>query len=351
MSDEFPLEETLATESEKPPKPKRRLGRLILLGIAGILLIDTLSGFAGYQVGLVQRKQQEAGMRVYKAAQQFERGIVDMRAGNYLQAKQRFVFVAELDPNYPGIVDMLSAVELAMLATATPTVGPTQAVVIPSNLKGSEALFNQAQEYLTQKQWAAVIEVLDRLRQEDIQYKPVDVDGMYYMALRNLGVDNMLKNGKLEQGMYNLAVAENYGPMDKDAEGYRTWVAMYKTAASYWEIDWDKMVYWMKQVYNMLPGIRDGSNYTSGERLRTGLIEQGDEKLSHQDYCAAAALYAEALSIRSDGTLQATHTEAHNKCIASISTPTPNIPIETPIVPGETPIVPAETPLAPGPKR
>ncbi len=347
MSDEFPFQDTLATESEKPIKPKRRLGRLILLGIAGILLIDTLSGFAGYQVGLLQRKQQEEGLRVFKAAGQFERGVVDMRAGNYLQAKQRFVYVAELDPNYPGIVDMLSQVELAMLVTATPTVGPAAAVVVPSDLKGSEALFNQAREYLTQKQWAAVIEVLDRLRQEDIKYNTVDVDGMYFMALRNLGVDNMLKNGKLEQGMYNLAVAEKYGPMDKDANGYRTWVAMYKTAASYWGIDWDKMVYWMKQVYNMLPGIRDGSNYTSGERLRTGLIKLGDAKMAEQDYCAADTLYGEALAIRSDSALQDTHNNAQNKCIASIATPTPTIGVETPIAPGETPIGTAETPLAP----
>jgi tetratricopeptide (TPR) repeat protein len=348
MNDDFQSGDTLETTSEKPTKPKRRLGRLILLGIAGILLIDTLSGFAGYQVGLIQRRRQEIGMRVYKAAQQFERGVVDLRSGNYIQAKQRFIFVAELDPNYPGIVDMLAQVDLAMLATATPTVGPTQAVVIPSNLKGSEALLNQAREYLSQKQWAAVIEVLDRLRQEDIQYNTVDVDGLYFMALRNLGVDNMLKNGKLEQGMYNLAIAEKYGPIDKDAEGYRTWVGMYKTAASYWEIDWDKMVYWMEQVYNMLPGIRDGSNYTSGERLRVGYIELGDAKMREQDYCAADTLYGKALAIRSDGDLQGTHTKAHDKCIASIATPVIiSTPIETPIIQDSTPIVPEGTPIAP----
>jgi len=347
MTDDFPLEETLETISEKPVKPKRRIGRLILLGIAGILLIDTLSGFAGYQIGLLQRKQQAVGMRIYKAAQQFERGVVDMRAGNYLQAKQRFVYVAELDPNYPGIVDKLAQVELAMMVTATPTVGPAQAVVVPSDLKGSEALFNQAREYLAQKQWAAVIEVLDRLRHEDIKYNTVDVDGMYFIALRNLGVDNMLKNGKLEQGMYNLAVAEKYGPMDKDADGYRTWVAMYKTAASYWEIDWDKMIYWMEQVYNMLPGIRDGSNYTSGERLRVGLIELGNANFTNRDYCAAETFYGKALAIRSDGTLQATHTKAHDKCIASIATPTFTIPVDTPMVRVETPFVPVDTPIVP----
>jgi tetratricopeptide (TPR) repeat protein len=346
MSEDGPLEETLEFETEKPVKPKRKLGRLILLGIAGILLIDTLSGFAGYQVGLSQRRAQELSVRTYKAAAQFERGVVDMRAGNFLQAQQRFIYVAEIDPNYPGIVDKLSQVELAMMATATPTPG-APAVVVPSNIKGSEALFDQAHEYLAQKEWAAAIEVLDRLRQEDIKFKTVDVDGMYYIALRNLGVDNMLKNGKLEQGMYNLAVAEQYGPIDKDAEGYRTWVAMYKTAASYWKVDWEKMVYWMKQVYNMLPGIRDGSNYTSGERLRVGVIELGNNKMLEQDYCAAMDYYEEGLGIRSDDSLQNKHDDARNKCLASIATPTLMTPVETPIVPGETPIVPQETPLAP----
>ena len=346
MSEEFPLEETLENKPEKPVKPKRRLGRLILLGIAGILLIDTLSGFAGYQVGLAQRRQQEIGMRVYKAAQQFERGLVDMRTGNFIQAKQRFVYVAEIDPNYPGIVNQLTLVELAMRATATPTPGAA-AVVVPSNIKGSEALFNQAREYLAQKEWAATIEVLDRLRQEDLKYQTVDVDGMYFIALRNLGVDNMLKNGKLEQGLYNLAIAERYGPIDKDAEGYRTWVAMYKTAARYWDIDWNKMVYWMEQVYNMLPGIRDGSNYTSGERLRVGYTALGDGKMQEQDYCAAAEFYSKGLSIRSDNALQGKYDNAHKKCIASIATPTSTIPVETPFIPGETPITPGETPLTP----
>jgi tetratricopeptide (TPR) repeat protein len=346
MSEEFPLEDTAENEVMKPVKPKRRLGRLILLGIAGILLIDTLSGFAGYQVGLSQRKQQEISARTYKAAQQFERGLVDIRAGNFIQAKQRFIYVAEIDPNYPGIVEQLSLIELAMMATATPTPG-APAAVVPANIKGAEALFEQARQYLAQKEWAAAVEVLDRLRQDDIKYQTVAVDGMYYIALRNLGIDNMLKNGKLEQGMYNLAVAERYGPIDKDAEGYRTWVAMYKTAASYWKIDWDKMVYWMKQVYTMLPGIRDGSNYTSGERLRVGLIELGNHKMLEQDYCAAMDFYEEGLNIRSDNSLQEKHDDARNKCIASIATPTLYNPLETPIIPGETPIAPQQTPLAP----
>jgi tetratricopeptide (TPR) repeat protein len=346
MSEEFPLDETLENEVEKTVKPKRKLGRLILLGIAGILLIDTLSGFAGYQVGLNQRKQQEIGMRAYKAAQQYERGLVDMRAGNFAQAKQRFIYVAEIDPYYPGIVDQLSKVELALRVTATPTPGVVAAVV-PANIKGSEALFSQAREYLAQKEWAAAIEVMDRLRQEDITYQTVDVDGMYFIALRNLGVDNMLKNGKLEQGLYDLAVAERYGPIDRDAEGYRTWVGMYKTAASYWKIDWDKLVYWMEQVYNMLPGIRDGSNYTPGERLRVAYTELGIDKMAEQDYCAAMDLYQKGLNIRSDSTLQAKYDDAHTKCIASIATPTVSTPVETPFVPGETPFIPAETPLAP----
>lgn len=351
MSEEFPQEEILDAETEKSIKPKRKLGRLILLGIIGILLIDTLSGFIGYQIGLSQRAQQEISARTYKAAQQFERGIVDMRAGNFLQAQQRFIYVAEIDPNYPGIVDQLTLVELALMATATPTPG-APAVVVPANIKGSEALYNQAREYLAQKEWAAALEVLDRLREEDLTYQTVDVDGMYYIALRYLGVDNMLKNGKLEQGMYDLAMAERYGPIDKDAEGYRTWVAMYKTAARYWKVDWDKMVYWMEQVYNMLPGIRDGSNYTSGERLRFGLIALGEVKMQEQDYCAAMELYEKGLAIRTDDSLLAKRDDARTKCLASIVTPTPTPTlttpvVETPIIVIETPIIVIETPISP----
>lgn len=83
------------------------------------------------------------------------------------------------------------------------------------------------------KEWGQAVEAIQRLRDKNVNYRSVDVDGMYYIALRFLGIENVSR-GQLEVGIYNLTLAERFAPLDVEAQNYRNWARMYLSAASFW---------------------------------------------------------------------------------------------------------------------
>ena len=56
------------------------------------------------------------------------------------------------------------------------------------------------------------------MRKYDPNYNTSLVDGMYYFALRNYGYDLITKQGNLEGGIYQLTLAERFGPLDRELE-------------------------------------------------------------------------------------------------------------------------------------
>jgi hypothetical protein len=65
---------------------------------------------------------------------------------------------------------------------------------------------------------------------------------MYYIALRYRGVQKIIYEGNLEGGMYDLSLTESFGPLDHEANGFRNWARMYVSGASFWEIDWERVL-------------------------------------------------------------------------------------------------------------
>jgi hypothetical protein len=63
--------------------------------------------------------------------------------------------------------------------------------------------------------------------------------------------------------MYDMSLAEQFGPLDKEADTYRTWARLYITGASFWEIDWEQVINYFSQVYAAVPMLRDGSGVTA----------------------------------------------------------------------------------------
>ena len=53
--------------------------------------------------------------------------------------------------------------------------------------------------------------------------------------------------GKLEGGIYDLSLAEQYGPIDKEAAGYRQAAKYYLTASAFWKVDWPKAADYFSQ--------------------------------------------------------------------------------------------------------
>jgi hypothetical protein len=142
----------------------------------------------------------------------------------------------------------------------------------------------------------------------------IKVDGMLYLALRNRGIDKIIKLGDLEGGMYDLALAERFGLLDTEAQGFLTWAKLYITGASFWELDWQQAVFYFSQVAPQLPGLRDGSGWTAMDRYRLALIGFGDTLLLLGDPCQAMEQYQQSLAIGYDANAELSLNEAIKKC-------------------------------------
>lgn len=300
-----------------PPPPARRgfsLRLVALLGVFVLILIAAGSAYAGYQSGIANRTRAEATQIALQVRQQFELGLQDMQARRYDLARQRFEYVIQYEPGYPGVTEKLAEVLLSMNATATPTIAPTPTVTPTPDTRNIDQLYTQAQEYIINREWSLAIDTLLSLRKAEPNYLPVWVDDMLYIAYRNRGTDKILKEGDLEGGIYDLAQAEQIGPLDADAKSYLTWAGLYKTGASFWELDWAQAIYYFAQIAPALPNLRDGSGWTATERLRLALAGYGDFLAENGEWCAAVEQFDQSLGIGYDAQVEEARNNAADKC-------------------------------------
>jgi tetratricopeptide (TPR) repeat protein len=283
------------------------------LGLLGILLIAIISAFGGYASGIELRRGAERTQAAQVADQQFQLGLEDMVQGNYYRARQRFEYVIQLAPGYPGATDKLAETLLYLNATATPTLQPTPTITPTPDVRANEELFNQANQALLDKNWDQAIEALLSLRKKDAAYRAVEVDGMLFLALRNRGWDKIVK-ANLESGIYDLSLAANFGPLDSEAQGLRNWAQLYITGASFWGIDWAQVVEYFSQVAPQMPNLMDGSGMTASERYRIALFEYGNTLAQQGQFCRAVELYQQSLSIAPDPQVQQALEQAAKGC-------------------------------------
>ncbi len=328
MSTPNNIEDTSPTnvQAEEPKQRKIRRWPWILVGLVILILGVALGGLLGYNSGIQQRMQKEQSEVALAAATQFQLGEADMAAGHYEMALKRFQYVVQVDPQYPGIAEKLTQVMFAMASTQTftpqaPT--PTVALTPTPDTRGEEEIFNNARALLAGQDWVRTIETLDSLRRANRTYRAIQVDGMYYISLRNRGMDK-IRNGQLEEGIYDMSLTERFGPLDNEANTYRDWARLYITGASFWEINWPKVIEYFAQVYASTPMLRDQSGMTAADRYREALINYGDQLLEEEKVCEAEEQYALAVQISPDENLFRKATEVYQLCNPATATPEPS---------------------------
>lgn len=325
--------------SEKPARsPKKKVKRKrssrflwVLLGILIVVVLGAAGSALGYNQGMNMRLDQEYDQIAMAAVTQFQLALEDESAGRFQLARQRYEYVIRLDPNFPGAQERLTEVMLHMAETAVPTEipTPTPIPVTPTpDMRGIEEKFNNAVALLRNREWDNAIAMAELVRKEDINYRPADVDGILYIALRFRGIQKILA-GSLEPGIYDLNLSERFAPLDNEAQGMRSWASYYLTGSSFWEIDWAAVVEIFGQIYPHLPNLRDGSGWTAQERYRVGCIRYAEQLTQEGRWCDARYYYQQALSLAGDEGLFATATAIHLLCEPPTSTPEPT-PQETP---------------------
>jgi type II secretory pathway pseudopilin PulG len=314
----LPADEDITPQLEAPQTPSKPQRppwlKWTLLGLVGLLLVAAISGYSGYQSGINLRQEAEATQIASGLGDQFQLAVQDIGNQNYDLARQRLEYIIRNQPGYPGAQEKLAEVLTQLNTTATPTPQPTPTLTPTPDNRSQQDLFSQAQQSLQNSDWNSTIDTLLALRKEDPTFQVVAIDDMFYVALRNRGVDKILKDGDLEGGIYDLTQAERFGPLDAEANSYRTWARLYILGASFWQIDWQQAVSYFAQVAPAMPGMRDGSGMTSAERYRQALIGYGDQLAGENKWCKAVDQYNAALSIGSDPSVEDKLNKISSKC-------------------------------------
>jgi tetratricopeptide (TPR) repeat protein len=297
-----------------------------ILGLVILLAILLLSGFGGYAAGIGERKSAEKTQVSQVLQEQYQLALQDIQDGQYNRARQRFEYIIQLDPSYPGVTDKLAEVLLEISTTATPTLLPPATVVPTADSRDKQQQFDQAQKDLAAGDWTTALDDMLKLRKADPAFRTVEIDGMLFLALRNSGSDKILKSADLEGGIYDLTLAEKFGPLDSEAQGLLNWSSLYITGASFWDIDWEQVVNYFSQVAPQLPNLRDASGMTANERLRLGLFNYGNDLSTKGQYCKALDAYQQSLAIAPDAKVQAAADLAVKGCSGGeqpVTTPKP----------------------------
>jgi tetratricopeptide (TPR) repeat protein len=343
----------------KQPKrklPERKSGRkstlswviLILFAAVAFFVTAGIGAIGGYQSGLREFRRQQTFETVKSLQEQYVLGVQDMEAGHYDLARQRFEHILDRDPAFPGAAEKLVQVVQVLYATATPTAIPPTITPTPTpDLRPVQDLLNQAQNDYAQGKWTGVIDVLLALRKADASFHVVDVDSLLYRALRYRGLQKIREEANLEGGMYDLSLAERFGPLDAEADNWRNLARLYVIGLSFWEVYPEQAVFYFSQVAAAAPGLRDGTGWTASGRYLASMVQYGDWLAAREDWCAAEEKYNAALSMGADNTVSQKADEAQIKCSPPTDTPEPSPkPSATPtntFVPGVTP---ADTPTA-----
>jgi len=310
-----------------------------------ILMVGVFGAYTGYQSAYQDFEGLQGTQAVLLIAEQDELGMLDLEEGRYDLARQRFEYVLERDPGHTGAADNLLLVLQVLYATATPTpIPPTRTPTPTPDLRPIEDLYSSAVDQFNAENWDGVIDTLVNLRKVDQAYRVVEVDSLLYRTLRIRGINKIRNESNLEGGIYDLALAERFGPLDVDANQWRNFARIYMIGSSFWEVDPIQVVYYFGQVASAAPYLRDASGWTARERYRAALIQYGDLLARKGEWCEAEMQYNLALEIYSDQAIIPTVTYLALECSPPTSTPEDTATITlTPTItntldPGVTPI-------------
>jgi len=364
MQPERPQPDLKAKPIRKPQPPKKKLGNQVLgwmLLAGGLIALFLLAGAGlGYLSGNEARQKNTQGALQQELQEQYGLGVEDLAAGRYDVAFQRFQYILSRNPAYPGAAEQLAVAMQVVYATGTPTVLPATITPTPTrDPRPAEDLLTQAINMAAGGDWSGAIDTLSALRKENQAFQTAQVDGLFYLALRMRGVGKILQTGNLEGGMYDLSLAEKFGPLDAEAGVAREWARLYVFGSSFWEAYPEQAVFYFSQLAAAAPGLTDASGWSAAARLKAAIIQWGDQLALQGDWCLAQEKYEAALAMGFEAMLEAKVNEAALKCAPPTATPTPTVPVTptltvpAPTIPVEpsptSPFLPSETPTLPVP--
>ena len=288
------------------------LSGIMLCVVATAILLASVGGAVA---GQKERNLQATQTTVAEIDLQFQLGMADLEQARYALAAERFRWILERVPDYPGAAEGLAEAERLQSQAGTP-----QATLIPGSAENPDELFAEAQAFYDQQDWPNAIARLQQLQALDPRYREVEVKEMLYEALSTLGLA-YIRGDRIEEGLVLLDQAEEIRPLDDLTEGERYLVTLYITGRSYWDLNWPIVIENFQAIYELAPEYRDVA-----QKLWEARVHYAGQLEALGAYCDAAAQYEAALDLREDSVIQEKYDQAAEAC----ANPTP-IPTATPL--------------------
>lgn len=334
-----PQEPNASQPTGRPPAPKpaERRRRWLLLALAAAAVGATIVGagaLTGYAAGLEARQAQRSAEQATALQEQFDLGVNDMLEGRFELARQRFSYIVEVEPEYPGARELLGDALVALnQPTATATATPTPTVdITPSatpDLGSFDGMLASAQAATGQGNYDAALDLLVTLIAEAPDYRRSEVNQLLYTTLRNRGLEKIWR-GDQEQGIYDLTLASRLGALDSQAQSWRNSAAFYLFANSYFGLDWGLSTQYFADLCGA--GVWDACfKYARSAWEYADLLVAQDE-----NPCAALAYYEASIFTREDLAQAPTATEAAAMCLTATApavTATPTLDLTTTATP------------------
>lgn len=305
--------------------PESASGRRMPWGvIAGVLafsvLILVIGGGSGYLAGAEARQELRATQQAGFLQEQFDLGVADIEAGRLQVARDRFEYILDVDPEFPGARDLLNLIlESLNEPTGTPSPTATQVTLTPTatlSLSSLDGLLEAGRNAVSSEEWDAAIEAILALRSRDPDYRLEEANAVLFTALRNRGMQKIVRKD-IEQGIYDLKLAQRVGTLDNQAQSWMRSGQFYMFANSFFGLDWFQAVVSFADL--CAAGIWD-----SCYKYAVSAAEYGHLLMNDEMYCEASTQYGASLTTRDQQELYPTATHAFEACLtATAGTPTP----------------------------
>jgi hypothetical protein len=296
------------------------------LGVLGLFVIFALGCLIGYGMAIKARQDAELQQRLTAATTQYMLSLQDIENKDLAMAKTRLEYVIQIYPEYPDATVKLTEVMVALAQTnPEAALNPSAATPVPTvDARSLETMYQQAQQQLASQDWENLFATVNALRNLDPTYNAVKVDGMYYLALRNVAI-NRINSGNLETGMYYITMAGRIGPIDTDAQAAYNRAQMFLDASANFGAAWERALNGFETLYSMYPYMIDVNGVTVTQRYAESLKGYGDMLQASLDWCGAVEKYEQSLNIMSLDSTNAIIEDARNKCANPPPTPTPTL--------------------------
>lgn len=273
--------------------------------------------------------QQELQVQSHEAAiQHFNRGL-SLLADNYPEsAMAEFEIALKYDSGFEPAQQKLAGLQ-PKIVNGTPQSNSEDQVAM--------TLFNEARNFVLQREWSDAITRLEQLRTLKADYRASDVKSLLYQAYVEGGRD-AVRAGQIELARERFDGALLVSNGDPEVTKQRDLAVLYLEGKQAMGFNWQTAI----QKFTALDS-REPNFYDAKKQLFEAHWQYADIALKQNSPCLAAREYDSALALQQDASVSQKRTQAMNLCKQAITSP----PTATPVITGTvTTIAPTTTTTA-----